>query len=342
MKKLFALGLMIVLLLALPATPARAAANDCGSSRQIFGDEFTLAAGQTLDRTLLVFGGTVIIDDGATTECDIVIYGGRVEIAGEVKGDITAFGGHLTLRDTAEVGGALTTVGGGFTREDGAVVSGGVSQGFSANTPRLTDNPVINFLLAVIGAGVWAVIAALMALAVSGLMPQPTARVSAAISGAFIPSLLLGLLSLAAIPIVLAIVALTICLSPLTLVGGAMYGLAIVFGWVAVGHAFGNQIAKALKLYTVSPIVWATGGTFVLTLLVQVLNLFTRFGEVLSQFGGGWMVAVLSCGAGLFSAILAALGLGAVMLTRFGSRPYFSSTALPSPTPPADPATSVS
>jgi hypothetical protein len=209
------------------------------------------------------------------------------------------------------------------------VVSGGVSQGFSANTPRLSNNPIISFLLAVIGAGVWAIVAALLALAVAGLMPQPTARVSAAISGAFIPSLLLGLLSLAAVPIVLVIVALTICLSPLTLVGGALYFLAIVFGWVAVGHAFGNQIAKALKLYTVSPVVWATGGTFVLTLLVQTLQLFTRFGDVLTQFGGGWMVTILSCGAGLFSYVLAALGLGAVMLTRFGSRPYFTSTPPP-------------
>ncbi len=328
MKKLFTLFLMAVLIFALPAW--QAFADDCGSSRQIFGGEFTLASGETVDRTLLIFGGNVIIDDGAQAECDIVIYGGNVDIAGEVKGDITAFGGYLTLRDTAEVSGTLTTVGGGFTREDGAVVGGGVSQGPSANL-RLTANPVINFLVAVMGAGVWAVLAALMALAVSGLMPQSTARVSAAISGAFIPSLLLGLLSLAAVPIVLLIVALTICLSPLTLVGGALYGLAIVFGWVAVGHAFGNQIAKALKLYTVSPVVWATGGTFVLTLLVQMLNLFTRFGDALSQFGGGWMLSILSCGAGLFSFVLAALGLGAVMLTRFGSQPYFTSAVTPVP-----------
>jgi hypothetical protein len=318
MKKLFALFLIIALIFALPAW--QAFADDCGSSRQIFGDEFTLASGDTLSSTLLIFGGNVTIDDGAEAECDIVIYGGNVDIAGEVKGDITAFGGNLILRDTAEVDGALTTVGGGFTREDGAAVGGGVSQGPSANL-RLTANPVINFLVAVIGAGVWAVVAALMALAVSGLMPQPTARVSAAISGAFIPSLLLGLLSLAAVPIVLVIVALTICLSPLTLVGGALYGLAIVFGWVAVGHAFGNQIAKALKLYTVSPVIWATGGTFVLTLLAQLFSLGSELG------GAFW---ILSCGSGLFSIMLASVGLGAVMLTRFGSRPYFTSTTAPS------------
>lgn len=331
MKRLFGALLIVALIFALPAW--QVFADDCGSSRQIFGSEFTLASGQTLDRTLLVFGGQVTIADGAQAQCDIVMYGGNVDIAGEVKGDITAFGGTLTLQDTAQVGGALTTVGGDFTREDGAVVSGGVSQGFSANTPRFTANPIINFLFAVIGAGVWAVVAGLMALAVTGLMPQPIMRVSAAISGAFVPSLLLGLLSLAAVPIVLVVVALTFCLSPLALVGGALYGLAIVFGWMAVGHAFGNQIAKALKVYTVSPVIWATGGTFVLTLMVQTLNLFTRFGGVLSQFGGGWMVALLSCGAGLFSFVLAALGLGAVMLTRFGSQPYLASTTLTSDAP---------
>lgn len=331
MKKLLAVFLVIALIFALPAW--QAFADDCGASRQIFGDEFTLASGETLDRALLIFGGNVTIADGAEVECDIVVYGGNVDIAGEVKGGITTFGGNLTLRDTAEVDGALTTVGGGFTREDGAVVNGGVSQGFSANTPRFTANPVIKFLGAVIGAGVWAVVAALIALALSVLMPQPTARVSAAISSAFIPSLLLGLLSLAAIPVVLGIVALTICLSPLTLVGGALYGLAIVFGWVAVGQAFGNQIAKTLKLYTISPVVWATGGTFVLTLVVQLSN-------VASELGGAFWV--LACGVGLFSLVLASLGLGAVMLTRFGSRPYFTSTSLSTSAPPSDAAPSTS
>jgi hypothetical protein len=329
MKKILALLLVVVLLLALPVV--RAFADNCDSSRQILGDEFTLASGETLDSTLIVFGGNVTIDDGAEAECDIVIYGGNVDIAGEVKGSITAFGGNLILRDTAEVSGALTTVGGALTREDGAVVEGGVSQGFSANTPRFVSNPLIVFLVAVIGAGVWALLAALTALAVTALMPQPTARVSAAVSGAFIPSLLLGLLSLVALPIVLVIVTLTICLSPLALVGGALYGLGLVFGWVAVGHAFGMQVARALKLYTASPVVWATGGTFVLTLFTQLLGLFTRFGDVLSQYGGGWMVAVVSCGAGLFSFVLAALGLGAVMLTRFGAQPYLSSAVTPAP-----------
>jgi hypothetical protein len=43
------------------------------------------------------------------------------------------------------------------------------------------------------------------------------------------------------------------------------------------------------------------------------------------------MVTIFACGAGLFSYFLAALGLGAVMLTRFGSRPYFTSSP---PSPP--------
>lgn len=341
MKKLLLPFLLLSLVLAWPVS--RAWADDCDTYRQVFGDSFTLASGDALNSSLVVFGGNVIIEAEATVKCKMVIYGGNVDIAGTVGDDVTLFGGNLTLHDTAVVDGTVTTVGGSFAQDTGAEVTGGVSQGFNFNGPNLDFLPrpyqavrsIVEFLLGLLWAGAVATLAALAALAVVFFMPTPMARVSAALTTAPLASGLLGFLSLFAVPIVLVLVALTICLSPLSLVGGVLLGVGLIVGWLALGYTFGAQIAKAFKL-TLSPAVWATGGTFILTLLMQLADLTANYADVLSRFGGGGLAFLLSCTYGLVALTLTSLGLGAVILTRFGTRPYLGSTpSAPSAPPPA-------
>jgi hypothetical protein len=118
-------------------------------------------------------------------------------------------------------------------------------------------------------------------------------------------------------------------------VGAVLLGVGVVFGWVALGYTLGAQIAKAFKL-TLSPTVWTMGGTFIFTLLMQFADLTVNYGAVLDRFGAGWLSFVMTCSYALVSLILVSLGLGAVILTRFGARPYLGSTpSTPSAPPPA-------
>ncbi len=93
---------------------------------------------------------------------------------------------------------------------------------------------------------------------------------------------------------------------------------ALVFGWISLGMIVGARLSAALKLYTLSPAVTAALGTGVLTLAAHVI---------------GW----IPCAGWVTVGLLAMIGLGAVLLTRFGTRPYLSGLP-PAPVPPAPPA----
>ena len=72
-------------------------ASDIYEDKIIFGDDFTLANGQTINGNLIVFGGNVTIEKGATVTENVIVFGGNVQIAGDVKEDVVIFGGNADL-----------------------------------------------------------------------------------------------------------------------------------------------------------------------------------------------------------------------------------------------------
>ncbi|MGH2521435.1 MAG: hypothetical protein ACRDH2_02925 [Anaerolineales bacterium] len=322
MKKLLVAGLAALTLLSFMLAGVVYADNGDGD-KVIFGDNFTLGADETLNGDLVVLGGNVDIEEGATVAGNVVVLGGNVDIAGNVGEDVVVFGGNADLRDTAVVEGRLETVGGSISREEGATVKGGEGQGFNPGgfvEPRDSGpfgvfRPVIRFYGSVFSTFFVAVGAGLLALLVAAFWPEQTARVSAAVTTAPAASGGLGILTIIAVPILLALATITICLSPVAFVGVIVFVAAILFGWVALGTIVGARMTAALKLYNLSPASSAALGTFLFTLVTHFLGAIPCV---------GWIVPFL----------LAAIGLGAVTLTRFGTQPYFSN--LPAPTTPPD------
>lgn len=321
----------VVALLALPLTFAGPAyASHCNTAQTVFGDSYTLGQGQTLNGDLVVFGGNATIEEDATVNCSVVVFGGNVEIAGAVDEDVTVIGGNVDLRSTAVVGGELSTLGGSIARDEGATVKGGESQGFDFDgnrpfrflpTPFRIFDPVFYFVQSVFSAVFSAIAMGLLALLVVLFWPDQTARVSAAITTAPAASGGLGLLTLIAVPTILvaATILTLFCLSPLTFIGALIFAAAVIFGWLALGMLVGARFSAALKLHNLSPAVSAGIGTVLFTLVANIIGLVPCV---------GWVVPVM----------LAAIGLGAVTLTRFGTQPYLS--GLPSqPTPPPAPDT---
>jgi len=104
----------------------------------------------------------------------------------------------------------------------------------------------------------------------------------------------------------------TIILIPFTILFAMALAIALFCGWIAVGLELGNRLAKAFKTTWTVPL--ATGlGTLLLTLVAAMLS---------------W---VLSCLSGVFVFLVAIIGLGSVILTRFGVKDYpVSQTARPS------------
>ena len=322
---LLAAALVAALLLPLAAAQPAYAAN-CNDDHRVMGSNFSLAAGQQLDSNLLVFGGDADIAAGATVNCKIVVVGGNLVLAGTVQQDVVIFGGNADLRSTSEIDGQLVSFGGSVSRAVGAQIKGGESQSFvargdgapfGAGIPLLA--PVIEFYHNVLQSFFGAVGMGLLALLVVLFWPEQTARVRAAIVNAPGSSGGLGLLTGVAVPVLVLLATITICLIPVGFMAGLLLTAAIAFGWIALGQVVGERLSGALRLVNMSPAVAAALGTALLSLVVTAIN---------------WV----PCVRWVAPLILGAVGLGAVVLTRFGTQPFFPATpAVPPVVPPGQP-----
>ncbi|MBI4498827.1 MAG: hypothetical protein HY689_13120 [Chloroflexi bacterium] len=122
--------LVIVLLLALTPTPARAA-------EPRFDGEVIVGPGEIIEDDLYAFGGTVTIQ--GTVMGDVIAFGGSVSVAGPVTGDVIIAGGNTTI--SGEVGGSVRAAGGdlvitGPVGEDVLVGAGTLSIGPDARIGR--------------------------------------------------------------------------------------------------------------------------------------------------------------------------------------------------------------
>jgi cytochrome c biogenesis protein CcdA len=149
-----------------------------------------------------------------------------------------------------------------------------------------------------------------LAILVVMFWPERTARVARTVITQPVMAGGLGLLTVFFGVLLIVILAITICLSPVSLIGGLVLGAALIFGWVALGLEVGRRLAIAFKrdwqLATQAGL-----GTLLLSFVV-------------------YAVGIIPCIGFIFGVILWATGLGAVILTRFGGQD------LPAALPPAE------
>ncbi len=369
-------SVIALLLLALTLSLATASVGAQGpgpGDKIMFGDNFTLASGDTLNGDLLVFGGNVDVQEGSTVEGDVATFGGFVTIDGTVTGDVSVVGGSVKLGATAVIEGNLSTLGGSIDRHPDAVVKGNTASGFEfglgsdiitipglprfefgapgfvprlrpeaqpeglsprGEMPRIDVEPPVpprqgfeDWLLASFLRGLaaiaWAAIMAVLGVLLVVLLPQQGERVARTSRENAALSFGVGCLTqVLAIP-VFAILAVTVCLIPLALVGLLLLIVGWLFGWLALGWLIGQQIAKGLKVQHPTPILEVIIGVLLLTLAWQLPNIVPCIGWFVS-----WLIAIVA----------GSIGLGAVILTRFGSRPYTPGAGRPAPPlPPLPP-----
>ncbi len=143
-------------------------------------------------------------------------------------------------------------------------------------------------------------VAALGALVVV-LLPNQARQVSATAENSLLPSLGVGCLTvLVALPLFVLLVVLIVTIPAAVLLPLAL-GAAWLFGWIALGWLVGDRLLAAVQARE----TWRVP---VITVIVGVL-LLALVGAVPVI---GWLIGL---GVGL-------VGLGAVVLTRFGTRDY--------------------
>ncbi len=326
--------ILIVLLLAvLILVPFQAAhAQPLLEGQVIFGYNYTLQSGETLNGDLVVFGGTVTIEKDARVNGSVVLMGGSVNADGEVSQDVVVIGGAVKLGENAHIYGNLVTIGAPVDRASSAKVDGDVIN----NPPRpgitIPDPKPITPIAPIVEVNGWnpfwsafnllaqSIGMALLAMLIVLFIPQQARRVGEAAvaqpligGGLGLLSILLYVVSIVALALFSLLIITLIVTIPMIFILSVVLAAGAVFGEISLGLELGLRLTGMVNRSWALPLT-AGLGTFVLYLVTNAASFVPCIGWILP-------------------ALVGLLGLGAVVMTRFGMRPAYL-TATPAPVEP--------
>ena len=337
--KTFRLLILVSLLAGLFAFPASAQAAPAnyvplGDDTVIFGQDFTLASGDVINGSLVAFGSDVIVEEGAVVQQDIVIFGSQLDMRGHVGRDLIAVGSSVELADSASIVRDLIAPGSQWTRDTTAEIGGDIiseTGPWQVELDRIFNNngflsdpgdfvrdfqpPAVIYQDAgsrFADSALWLLFRSFalstLALLFVLFLPDHTERALQAVLDQPVQSAAAGFVTLAASPVVAVLMAITICLIPFSFLLFVALALAMMMGWIALGLEVGRRLMAGFNSKW-TPSIQAWVGTFTLSVVVG-------------------MVAWVPCIGWLAGFLVAILGLGAVVLTRFGTQVYPLETAL--------------
>lgn len=314
MKRLSAVVGLIVLLTF--TTPTSAFASTDSDGRVVLGGTYRLESGETLDGDLAVIGGAAYLEEESRVTGDVLVLGGNLDVYGQIDGNVIIVGGNTNLGPAALIKGDVATMGGNLNAND-AQILGDLLDGTDFVIPYDFDNfefqfdrfsipPIPNLRMSIEARVLSYLFVSFLMTAIAVLVvviwPKNTRTVAEVVARQPVASVGMGLLTLFIVMPVLTLLVITVCLIPVSLFGFLIFTLAWVFGNVAIGYQVGDRLEKALN-QDFQPVLSAGLGTLILGLVI-----------------GG--IGFIPCVGFLLSLLVGAFGLGAVLLTRFGTRTY--------------------
>jgi len=266
----------------------------------IFGLLLGPAAIASADTSIFKIGSDVTIEKGQKIQ-SVVAIGGQITVSGAVEKSVVAIGGSVVLTKTAVVKGNVVSLGGVIVIARDASVGGDLTEINSSNLYETLAAALSSewegwsWIFAVISLSIFFVILVL-ALLIAALLPKPVRIVSEAIHENTFKVVLCGILGLvliAPLALLLTISVVGIALIPLEVI---IVVCSVLLGFIAVSRIIGG---KALRLFK-RPNPGIVRETFWGLLIIWLIGWIPYV---------GWMV----------KAIAIVLGLGSVLITRFGT-----------------------
>lgn len=281
-------------------TPARAAsfstARDVAECTEkhpkpSFGNTIVVSNSDRICGSLTTFGGTTVVQ--GEVDGDIVAFAGSVIINGQVDGNVNLYGGNLTLQNGAHINGDIHVCGGQWIEGANSQFRGTVFECTKSVTTLLAGDgsPGSRFWLVFTWVG--------LALLLTVLLPEHVMLVRTTVKSKWRRSFVLGLLTILLAPEVLSVLIALIIPIPLAIIVAIGLIVAWALGTVAIGWLIGDYLVHMVAPHYYSRSIQVVVGSAVLALAGTLPYI-------------GWIISI---GAGL-------LGLGAVFLSRFGTRLY--------------------
>jgi Polymer-forming cytoskeletal len=256
------------------------------------------------------FGGAVVVDTNVVECGNLTTFGGTVAINGVVRGDITAFNSDIVIAGTVD--GNIDLYGGNVILQSGSHVHGDIhlyGGHFTQGPDAMLDGSAIdrtgsiNWLISAYGGfgfSFWSLVLWIaIGILLTSFFPEHVMFVRTTVVNKARRSLVIGLLSILLAPPLLVVLVALVLPIPLAIIIGLVVLVAWGLGTVAVGGIAGEYILRKIAPQRNTRLLQIVVG---LTVLVLAGSL-------------PYIGLLVSFGAGL-------LGLGAVFLSRFGTRLY--------------------
>jgi hypothetical protein len=248
-------------------------------------------------------GSDVTIEEGTKVH-NVLAIGGQVTVDGVVENNIVALGGSVVLTRTAVVRGNVFALGGIIVRGRGAEVHGNVTEINADDISSAIANALSeewegwSWIFAIVSVAIFLGVLLLTVLTIF-LIPKPVRLIASAVrEKPFKVTVwgLAGLVLVVPLAVLLAVSVVGIVLIPLEM---AIVLCAVLIGFISVSQFVGQKLFTILKRQDQSMMRETVWGLIVLWLIGWIPYV-------------GWMVKVCAI----------VLGLGGVLLTRFGTNQH--------------------
>jgi hypothetical protein len=255
-----------------------------------FGSTVVVNSGEVICSNLTSFGGMVAIE--GVVNGNVVTFNGDVVISGTVYGNVTAYDGNVTWQDGARVDGDIHVCGGGWL--------GPPSRLHGSAFDCTKDAGQLIFGDGGSSFRVWSILTwVALGILLTTLLPEHVMIVRTTVKSKMRRSFFLGFLTILLAPAVLAVLVALIISIPFAILVVVGLIAAWALGTVAIGWILGDYILGFIAPQQNKRLWRVVVGLAALALAASLPYI-------------GWFVSI---GAGL-------LGLGAVFLSRFGTRLY--------------------
>jgi hypothetical protein len=265
--------------------------SNCVSSKPDFGGTVIVDTNEVVCDSLMAFDGTVAIN--GEVRGDVDAFGSTVVVAGTVDGNIVLYGGSLTLQNGSSVHGNIQLYGSRWVPGAGSNVDGEVVKHPESISWLIEGMSHFSFPF-------WSILIwVTTGLVLIWLLPEHVMFVRATAVHKTRRSFVIGLLSILLAPPVLVVLTALILPIPLAIIVALALVAAWALGTVALGWLIGEHIVRAVDpRHNTRPVQVAVG--------LAALALAGSLPYI------GWLINL----------VVGLVGLGAVFLSRFGTRLY--------------------
>jgi len=273
--------------------PSQDRQEDCveGERKPSFGSATVVSKEDVVCGDITSFGGEVTIHGDVNG--DVVVFGNDVVLDGRVNGNITLYGGNLITIANAYVNGDIHVCGGHWKEGTNSELHGSFFNCTQSLGTVLMSDPGVQFRF-------WYVVTwVMLGMLLTTLLPEHVMMVRTTVKSKMRRSLALGLLSILLAPAILAVLLALIIAIPLAILIAVGLIAAWALGTVAVGWVIGDIVVQKIAPHHDTRLMQIIVGLVILTCIGTLPYI-------------GWIISILT----------GMIGLGAVFLSRFGTRLY--------------------